>query len=129
MQLSAPRRRQKDSTIALINIVFLMLVFFMIAGNLTAPMNADLKLVSVNVLDGASPPDTLVVDKNGKLFLRDIELTSVAAFMERLSDEDRGAVRVVPDRNLPAKELMQIHAQMREEGAERILVVTERALK
>ena len=38
-------------------------------------------------------------------------------------------VRLMPDRNLPAAELLRISAQLRAAGAEKILISTERALR
>lgn len=119
----------KEPTIALINIVFLMLVFFMIAGTLAPPIYRDVTLVRTADLDPRDPPDTLVVRADGTLWLRGIELTSVGAYMERLSDEDRSSVRIVPDRDLPAKTLMSHVQTMRAEGAERVLLVSERVLE
>jgi biopolymer transport protein ExbD len=39
-------RQGREPTIALINIVFLMLIFFLVAGTLAAPLDKELKLVS-----------------------------------------------------------------------------------
>ncbi len=127
----APTRSSggKEPTIALINIVFLMLIFFMIAGTLAPPIDKSLSLVRTSELDPRDPPDTLVIHADGRLWLRGIELTSVEAYMERLTDDDRSAVRVVPDRDLPALRLMEHIAVMRAGGADRVLLVTERALE
>ena len=45
MRRFAKSKPQREPTIALINIVFLMLVFFMVAGTLAQPLDPDLKLV------------------------------------------------------------------------------------
>ena len=119
----------REPTIALINVVFLMLVFFMVAGTLAPPLDRDVSLVQVQALDGREPPDTLVIHKDGTLFLRGVELTSPEAFMERLTDDDRRAVRIVPDRDLPAHILVAHARAMQVEGAERVRVVTERGLE
>ena len=121
--------RPKEPTIALINVVFLMLVFFMIAGTLAPPMDPDLSLIKAEDLDGRAPPDTLVIHEDGRLWLRGVELTSAAAFMERLPDDDRTIVRIVPDRDLPAALLIQITDDLRQGGAERIMLVSERGLE
>ena len=93
---SRAARRKPEPTIALINIVFLMLIFFMITGTLAPPLDKSLTLVRASDLDPRDPPDTLVIHADGRLFLRGIELTSVEAYMERLTDDDRSAVRIVP---------------------------------
>ncbi|WP_282095285.1 ExbD/TolR family protein [Epibacterium ulvae] len=129
IQMKRKKNSGKEPTIALINIVFLMLVFFMIAGTLAPPLDPDLQLVQTDQLNPQNPPDTLVIRADGSLWLRTIELTSIAAYMDRLSDEDRDTVRIVPDRALPAKQLMSHVGQMRREGANHVLLVTEKALR
>ncbi|MEX0284735.1 MAG: ExbD/TolR family protein [Paracoccaceae bacterium] len=129
IELPSNDRVGKEPTIALINVVFLMLVFFMIAGTLAPPLDKSLTLVRATELDPRDPPDTLVIHADGHMTLRGIELTSVEAFMERLTDDDRSAVRVVPDRDLPAKTLMGHIGEMRALGADRVLLVSERALQ
>lgn len=119
----------KEPTIALINIVFLMLIFFMITSTLAPPLDRDLSLIQADNLDPRDPPDTLVIRADGTLTLRGFEVTSVGAYMERLSDDDRSAVRIVPDRDLPARQLMSYVTEMRAAGAERVLLVTERGLQ
>lgn len=119
----------KEPTIALINIVFLMLIFFMIAGTLAPPLDKSVSLIKAEDLDPRDPPDTLVIHADGTLYLRGFEVTSIGAYMERLSDDDRSVVRIVPDRDLPAKTLMSHVSQMRAEGAERVLLVSERSLQ
>ena len=52
---------RREPTIALINIVFLMLVFFMVAGTLAQPLDTGLNLVRTADLNGVAPPDTLVI--------------------------------------------------------------------
>ncbi|HBR39356.1 MAG TPA: biopolymer transporter ExbD, partial [Sulfitobacter pontiacus] len=42
MRRFAKSKPQREPTIALINIVFLMLVFFMVAGTLAQPLDPDL---------------------------------------------------------------------------------------
>lgn len=122
-------RRPKEPTIALINIVFLMLVFFMVAGTLAPSVDGDVTLVETEELEGREPPDALVIDKTGQLRHRGAILTSTAAFLARPDSRDRTVVRLLPDRDLPAAELLRISAELRGAGVERILISTERALR
>ena len=46
----SPPRRGRDSTIALINIVFLMLIFFLIAGTVAPPLDREIDLVDTSGL-------------------------------------------------------------------------------
>lgn len=119
---------RREPTIALINIVFLMLVFFLIAGTITAPLSPDLKLVNTAELEGAEPPDALVLSSEGTLSFRG-DTISPAEFMAQLGDDARAIVRLVPDRAAPAADLVRIGAELRNAGAVSVRIVTERALQ
>ncbi|GAB5437131.1 ExbD/TolR family protein [Falsiruegeria mediterranea] len=130
MNLAKRPKSGREPTIALINIVFLMLVFFMIAGTLAPPLDASLDLVETSDLEGREPPDTLVIHADGRLSLRGATLTSVAAYVERVSvAAPLEEVRIVPDRALPARELVRAGAELRALGATRVFVVTEGRLQ
>lgn len=120
---------RREPTIALINIVFLMLVFFMVAGTLAQPLDTDLKLVSTADLEGRPPPDALVVHADGRLSYRGFEIASATEYMESQDAAAQGVVRLVPDRELPAQELVKMARSLRDNGAKSILVVMERALQ
>ncbi len=119
----------REPTIALINVVFLMLIFFMIAGTLAAPMDGDLTLVRTDTLEGRAPPDTLVVHADGRLSWRGEPVETAAAFMAAQPEGGQGqTLRIVPDRELPAEVLVRLSSELRAGGAARVMVVTERAL-
>lgn len=133
MRLPRPRGgRQRESTIALINIVFLMLIFFLIAGTLAPPMDSEVALIKTADAERAEPPDALFVTADGQLRTRG-EATDVNSFVTRLKAEEaiEGAselsARVAADRDLPATRLVDVVAELREAGVGKIRVVTERA--
>ncbi|WP_425038725.1 ExbD/TolR family protein [Primorskyibacter sp. S187A] len=119
-------RTAREPTIALINIVFLMLVFFMVAGTLAQPMDGDIRLVRTADLDGRAPPDTLVVHADGRLSYRGEEIADVAGFMAEKGGE---IARIVPDRALDARRLMEVAQALRAGGAARVMIVTERGIE
>lgn len=123
------RRKTSEPTIALINIVFLMLIFFLIAGTLAPPLDPDLTLVNTADLEGREPPDALVIHADGSLSFRQAPVTveSYLAGLDMAEGEPR-AVRIVPDQALAARQLIDISATLREQGAERIFVVTQKAI-
>lgn len=129
MRKLAPRTAQREPTIALINIVFLMLVFFMVAGTLAQPLDRSLDLVRTADLEGRAPPDALVIHPDGRLVYRGADQLDVAAYLKGLSDEQRDVIRLVPDRELPAADLVALTRDLRAAGAQRVILVTERALQ
>ncbi|MEM9754803.1 MAG: biopolymer transporter ExbD [Pseudomonadota bacterium] len=121
-----PRRRkraEREPTIALINIVFLLLVFFLIAGSLAPPLDDRLTLVDTATLDGRSPPDAAVVLADGTLLYNGAPTTPRDIVALDTSP------RIVPDRELPAADLVALARALRAAGAEEVWIVTERALQ
>lgn len=119
----------REPTIALINVVFLMLIFFMIAGTLAVPMDGDLRLVQTEMLEGRAPPDALVVHADGRLSYRGAPIGSAAAFMAGQPDGGQEqTLRILPDRALTAEVLVRLSSELRTAGAARVMIVTERAL-
>lgn len=126
------RRRKKaerEPTIALINIVFLMLIFFLVAGTIARPLEKDLALVSTADLEGRVPANALVIHRDGALSWRGEPVESEAAFLSGLPPAERAAPRIMPDRDLPAERLVQIGRALRGGGAEKVMIVTERGLR
>ena len=129
-------RRQKterEPTIALINIVFLMLIFFLVAGTLARPLDPDLSLVKTSDLDQAPPADALVIHEDGSLSFRGEDVADIESFMPVLDaamgEGARAKVRIVPDRDAPAARLVAVGRALQDAGAERVVIVTERGLE
>ena len=128
------RRKQRqgtrrEPTIALINVVFLMLVFFMVAGTLTRPLDDELQLVRTADLEGRAPPDTLVAHADGRLTYRGDPIASAEAFYAARPEEERELVRIVPDEALAATTLVNLARDLRAAGASRVVIVTQRGLR
>jgi len=121
----SPRRKKRDSTIPLINVVFLMLVFFLIAGTVAPPLDPNLNLVQTRDLEGREPPDALVLHADGRLSFRGQSITPA----QHITANGTGPSRIVPDRDAPAERLMEVTGALRRAGATSVILVTERALK
>lgn len=119
-------RNRSEPTIALINVVFLMLVFFMVAGTIATPIDPDLTLVDTRDLDGRAPADALVIMADGTLRHRGVPVAGPEPYLSSLSD--LGLARVVPDRETPAEVLLAVSRALRAAGVDRIVIVTEKAL-
>ncbi|WP_372614611.1 ExbD/TolR family protein [Aquicoccus sp.] len=119
-------RKDREPTIALINIVFLMLVFFLVAGTLARPLERELRLVQAADLEGVAPADALVILADGGMRWRGEVVEDVADFVAAQPDAERA--RVVPDRDLPAADLVRIGRALRGAGAGQVVIVTERGL-
>ncbi|WP_341365688.1 biopolymer transporter ExbD [Yoonia sp. BS5-3] len=120
-------RKKGEPTIALINIVFLMLVFFLIAGTVAPPLDERVSLVDTADLEGSPPPDTAVVLPDGTLVLRGEPITPEDLITAERTDPD--LMRLVPDRDLPAQMLLEITATLREGGIADVRLITQRGMQ
>jgi biopolymer transport protein ExbD len=120
-------RRRAEPTIALINVVFLMLIFFLVAGTVAPPLDPELRLARGEGLEGRAPPDALVLLADGTLRFRGAP-AEPAAWMAGHGDGE-GAVRIVPDAAAPAARLVEVTLALRAAGAPAVMVVAERGLE
>ncbi|MEM9248386.1 MAG: biopolymer transporter ExbD [Pseudomonadota bacterium] len=133
---AAPRRKP-EPTIALINVVFLMLIFFLVAGTVAPPLDPDLTLARTDDLEGRAPPDALVLRADGTTAFRGDDLDPEAYVAQLRAEEDAVAAepgqllaaRLVPDRDVPAIRLMEVTLALRAAGADQVMVVAERGLE
>ena len=125
--MRAARRTSKtEPTIALINIVFLMLIFFLVAGTLAQPLDRDLTLVETAQLDPTAPPDALILHADGRTTYRGAPVADAATF---LTTQAVDRIRIVPDRNVEAARLVALSRDLRAAGASSVVIVTEQALR
>ena len=124
------RPRQSEPTLPLINIVFLMLVFFLVAAQITRPLDKTLTLVKTDDPNVIPPSDVLVIHKDGRLTWRGNE-SDPRTFIEGLQAEGfDGPARLLPDRDAPATAVLKAaHALQAAAEESKVVIVTQRALK
>lgn len=124
-------RTKAEPTIALINIVFLMLIFFLVAAQIAPPLEGGLNLISTAELDNREPPDALVVMADGLMKYRGASVTPAhyVTIKREASPDDLDIIRLVPDRDLSAVKLIEIAAELKALGASKIMLVTEQGLE
>ncbi|WP_323006450.1 ExbD/TolR family protein [Pseudorhodobacter sp.] len=125
--MRAPRfqRKKPEPTITLINVVFLMLIFFLVAGTIAPPVPTEVRLVQVAGNKAAIPPNILVIDATGQTLSQHGPMDA-AAFVAALPADAAGIARVMPDRDLPAKQLIAVARALRQAGAREVRLMTER---
>jgi biopolymer transport protein ExbD len=126
MRLARPPRRSSEPTIALINIVFLMLVFFLVAGQVAAPVDREIRLVSANALASRAPDDALAIRADGTTLWGGVPVEPADFAAARLG-EGAEVLRLMPARDLPARDLIGIASTLRAAGAGEVRIVTERS--
>lgn len=124
---SSPRSRE-EPTLPLINIVFLMLIFFLVAAQISRPLEANFDLVSLEDLAIVLPPDALLLTQDGRLVFRGKNATPQQVITALRTGEDTGikALRLVPDRRSRASDLVRTADALRSAGAQTLYMIAER---
>lgn len=125
MIASRRRRVQREPTIALINIVFLILIFFMVAGTLSRMPQAAFEVVTSMELGSDVSGDVLVVAADGTLVVDGRSYADVQAAIAAIPTL-RDTAKVLPARALPGQRLLQVLHELRQAGAQRIALVAEK---
>jgi biopolymer transport protein ExbD len=121
-----PFRRKADSTITLINVVFLMLMFFLVAGSIAPQPPADLQLVRLSEADPLIPPEVLALTAQGEVIWQGSP-ADPESYLAALPPDMQGVERIMPDRDADAADLIQLARALRAAGAAEVRIVTERS--
>ena len=114
------RKSDREPTITLINVVFLMLIFFMVAGTIGPNIDARLTLVQADAQTTAPSHDDVLVLADGTLLQRG-QIVTVAQ-----AAHAGDVVRIMPDRDLPAQTLIALARGLKAAGAKGVMIVTDR---
>lgn len=129
-RLQKPRRQETsddERVLPLINVVFLLLIFFMVAGRLAASDRFSIE-PPASASDAQPSRELLVlVGTDGRLAV-DGELVETsglrAAVTDYLADNEEARVRVKADGRVAATRVVAIMERLRAAGAERIDLLT-----
>ena len=122
------RRHGEDNLIPLINIVFLLLIFFMVMGKL-APADAFKVHPPQSESEALSDPKqiTLLVSVENQLAIDGV-ITSpndlTARIAERLKIDQTISIALKADAGLPAKYLLSVLNDLRGAGVEKLTLLT-----
>lgn len=122
-------RNDDESILPLINIVFLLLIFFMVAGQLSAIDPFEVEPVQ-SAVDGQPGPDEfmVIIGTEGRLAVNqdEVELDDLAALVREHVERhgDAARVRVKSDGRAEAVEVVGVLERLREAGVERIDLLT-----
>lgn len=136
MKVAQTKANQKhsidDNMIPLINIVFLMLIFFMVAGHISQKSAIKVAL-PYSISEGHQQDDALVlmIDSNGELGFENkpIPVTAAREMIEKRYQEaqDKEAFKLLlkVDGKLPVDQLRTILSQIKQVGIKRVSIATQ----
>lgn len=125
-----PPRRQFETLVPLINVVFLLLIFFLLAGSMKPSENVAVSLPEGMLNDREKDvPTTLIVEADGFVWLggRVMDAKLSGAMVEKhLKDTNTKRVAIKADADAPAEAVLQLMEGLREAGVEQVTIMTER---
>ena len=125
-----PRKRtfsNTENTIPLINIVFLMLIFFLIAGTIATPISSE--LLPAETSDMAAAPaksDVIQILKTGEINYLGKQMSMEEVLEMFPATENSEPVKVIADKSLNAVQLVEFLENLRAAGHQRIRLITVR---
>jgi biopolymer transport protein ExbD len=125
------QRREPDLT-GLINVIFLILIFFLIAGTLRPFSSAGLVLPETGELTVTQPgPGRLLVHANGDLVYRDRSINADPANLQAAVRSDPSLDKSAPftlilDRTLEARRALELIAILNANGIANVQILAER---
>lgn len=128
MDLLTPVRRKsgEENLIPMINVVFLLLIFFMVAGQIKAQSSNNIELP---ISASGEKPETislrLEVDRHNQLYLngQGISLNELESSLENISTENL-QIALVADKTLNAANLEKVLQVFRKNGLADIQLLT-----
>ena len=125
-----PPRRQFETLVPLINVVFLLLIFFLLAGTMKPAEDVAVSLPEGMLNDREQEvPTTLIVEADGFVWLgdrvMDAQLSGVMV-EKHLKDTNTKRVAIKADADAPAEAVLQLMEGLREAGVEQVTFLTER---
>lgn len=125
------RGGQTEPTLPLINIVFLMLIFFLVSAQLARPIDPNLQLAETDHPELIPPPDAVILSRDGTVTFRGEQLANeaIVAALKSEAGQDDLKLRILPDRRSDASDLTTLAAEFRKLGATSISIVTQRGLE
>lgn len=132
-ELPAPTEPSDEPMIPLVNVVFLLLIFFVLTGTLTPP--DPLAVLPPESSSGASVTHDAVVvllSADGRVAVHgeEVPLDALAAEVEaRLAGESSLGVQLEADRDASSRMLLDILDALRDVGIERVVIRTRRGVE
>lgn len=126
MQVTSPRRRRAlDPHVPMINVVFLLLVFFMLTAQIVAPEPVELDAPTADLEPGARAEVTLFMAQNTTLTFETITGAEAVGAAAEQALVDDVPLHIKADKATPAVELARVLQQLATFEGIDLRIVTE----
>lgn len=124
MDFATPRRRRpSEAIVPMINVVFLLLIFFLMSAQITPPAPFDVTLPESASESAARPTDTLYMDAQGLLAFNGARGEAVFDALAALATPD-ATLQIRADARLEAQALARLLPELAARGIAEIELLT-----
>ena len=124
------KKRDEENLIPLINVVFLMLIFFLAAGTLRSFQEEGVKPAQASIISNSERlTEPVLISASGQITVKGIEqdeASLVTLFQGRLASGANQPLAIVADRDLPASKLVDVIQAAKNAGIKKIRLVTRK---
>jgi len=119
-------RVKKESIIPMVNVIFLLLIFFLMTSNFIIPDPFELDKPYAHSSNKVSTEERLYISKTGKIFISDEVNENALRYLEQSTPEE---LLLVADSSFPAKDLLDISKKLKELGVIKLNLLTNQRIE
>ena len=121
-----PSRVKKESIIPMVNVIFLLLIFFLMTSSFIVPDPFDLNKPYADSSNKVSTEERMYISKTGKIFISDKVNENAWRYLEQNIPEE---LLLIIDSSFPAKDLLDISEKLKELGVIELNLLTNQRIE
>lgn len=121
-----PSRVKKESIIPMVNVIFLLLIFFLMTSSFIIPDPFELDKPYADSSNKVSTEERLYISKTGKVFISDKVNENAWRYLEQNTPEK---LLLIADSSFPAKDLLNISEKLKELGVIELNLLTNQRIE
>lgn len=121
-----PSRVKKESIIPMVNVIFLLLIFFLMTSSFIIPDPFELDKPYADSSNKVSTEERLYISKTGKVLISDKVNENAWRYLEQNTPEK---LLLIADSSFPAKDLLNISEKLKELGIIELNLLTNQRIE
>ena len=121
-----PSRVKKESIIPMVNVIFLLLIFFLMTSSFIIPDPFELDKPYADSSNKVSTEERMYISKTGKIFISDKVNENAWRYLEQSTPEK---LLLIADSSFPAKDLLNISEKLKELGIIELNLLTNQRIE
>ena len=121
-----PRRVAKESIIPMVNVIFILLIFFLMTSSFIIPDPFEIEKPYADSSNKITREERLYISKTGKIVIANLDNEDAWRYLEKKTPKK---LLLVTDGRFPAKNLLDISEKLKELGVIEINLLTNQRNK